>query len=75
MLPYTQIRVWIEDSEGNRVSKRVSNPDDEDGDEYIWELDFNADETGSRVSYLIIAEGEDSDDTDEYDFKLRVDEE
>ncbi len=68
-------RVWIEDSEGNRVSKRVSNPDDEDGDEYIWELDFNADETGSRVSYLIIAEGEDSDDTDEYDFKLRVDEE
>ena len=67
-------RVWIEDSNGDRVGKRVSSPDDEDGDEYIWELSFNADDTGSRVSYNVIAEGEDDDNYDEYDFTLRVNE-
>lgn len=65
-------RVWIEDSAGDRVGKRVSSPDDEDDNEYIWELSFNADDTGSRVSYNVIAEGEDSDNYDEYDFTLRV---
>lgn len=64
-------KVWIEDSSGARVDK-VSKPDREKGDEYIWELDFEADETGSRVSYLVVAEGEDDDDTDEFDFKIEV---
>ncbi len=65
-------KVWIEDASGNKVSKRLSKPDDEDGDEYIWELDFTADKAGSRVSYVVIAQGENSDDTDEYDFKIKV---
>lgn len=66
-------RVWVEDSDGDRVSKRLSKPDDEDDDEYVWELDFNADDPGTRVTFVVIAEGEDEDKTDEYDFKLRVD--
>lgn len=66
-------RVWIEDSDGDRVSKRLSKPDDEDDDEYVWELDFNADDPGTRVTFVVIAEGDDEDKTDEYDFKLRVD--
>lgn len=64
-------KVWIENASGDRVDKRTK-PDREKDDEYVWELDFTADDEGSRVSYVIFAEGEDSDDTDEYDFKIKV---
>jgi uncharacterized protein YrzB (UPF0473 family) len=65
-------KIWIEDSSGDKVSKRLTKPDKEKSDEYVWELDFTADKSGSRVSYVVIAQGEDKDDTDEYDFKIKV---
>jgi uncharacterized protein YrzB (UPF0473 family) len=65
-------KIWIEDSSGDKVSKRLTKPDKETSDEYVWELDFTADKSGSRVSYLVVAQGEDKDDTDEYDFKIKV---
>lgn len=64
-------KVWIEDASGDKVD-RVSKPDREKNNEYIWELEFNADDAGSRVSYMVVAQGEDKDDTDEYDFKIKV---
>ncbi len=64
-------KVSIEDASGDRMD-RTTKYDRERDDEYIWELDFDAEKTGSRVTYYVIAEGEDSDDTDEYDFKIKV---
>jgi hypothetical protein len=66
-------KLWIEDASGDRVSKKLTKPDDETSDEYIWELDFTAEKSGSRVSYVVIAQGDSSTDIDEYDFKIRVD--
>jgi hypothetical protein len=66
-------KIWIEDSSGDRVSKKLTKPDDETSDEYIWELDFTAEKAGSRVSYVVVAQGDSSTNIDEYDFKIRVD--
>lgn len=63
-------KVWIEDSDEERVSKKASKPDDEKSSEYIWELDFTAEETGKRT-YTVFAEDED-ENTDNYDFKITV---
>ncbi len=60
-------KLWVEDSRGTKASRTYSTPDDEDGDEYIWEVTFSTvddNETKKTKSFTIIAE-DDEDETDE----------
>lgn len=54
-------KLWVEDSRGQRVSRTLTEPDDEDGEEYVWEVVFSAidDNNKSSRSFTIIAEDED----------------
>lgn len=62
-------KLWIEDEDENRMVKKTK-PTDKDDDEYVWEVDFEADDEGKRT-YTIFVEDEDGN-TDEYDFKITV---
>lgn len=62
-------KLWIEDEDENRMVKK-SKPTDDNDDEYVWEVDFEADDAGKRT-YTIFVEDEDGN-TDEYDFKITV---
>ncbi len=59
-------KLWIEDSRGQRVSRTYTNPDDEDGTEYVWECDFSSidDDFKNSRTFTIIAQDEDKE-TDE----------
>lgn len=60
-------KLWVENARGEKASRTYSKPTEEDGDEYIWEVDFSTVEDSYKASrsYTIIAQGEDKDDTDE----------
>lgn len=64
------VKVWVEDEEGSRTSKKVTKPTKEKNNEYVWEIDFTPDDTG-RLTFTIIAE-DDDDNTDEWDIKVTV---
>lgn len=63
-------KVWVEDSRETQVSKIYKNPDDEDGSDLIWEIDFSPIDDG-RQTFTIIAQ-DDNKDTDSWDFKITV---
>jgi len=62
-------RVWIEDPDDKKVTSSKKH-DKKDGDEYIWELSFEADEVGT-TTYTVYARDEDGEEEKET-FKLRV---
>lgn len=64
-------KVWVEDSAGDRISKVYKSPDDEDDDEYTWDIDFNPTKTG-RKTFTVIAEGDNSKEQDSYDFTVTI---
>lgn len=64
-------KVWVEDSAGTRISKVYKTPDDEDDDEFTFNIDFNPTKTG-RKTFTVIAEGDNDDEQDSYDFTLTI---
>ena len=62
-------RVWIEDPDDKKVTSSKKHTK-KDGDEYIWELSFEADEVGS-TTYTVYARDEDGEEEKET-FKIRV---
>lgn len=62
-------RVWVEDEDDRRVANKKKY-DEKDGDEYIWEISFEAEDEG-RISYTVFAENEDGEE-DEYSFSIKV---
>lgn len=64
-------KVWVEDSAGDRISKVYKSPDDEDDDEYTWNIDFNPTKTG-RKTFTVIAQGDNSKEEDSYDFTVTI---
>jgi len=62
-------KVWIEDGDDDKVASS-SKHDEKDGDEYIWELDFEADELG-KTTYTVYAKDSDGNE-DKETFTLRV---
>lgn len=62
-------RVWVVDEDDSRVANKKKY-DDKDGDEYIWEIDFEAEEEG-RMTYTVYAENDDGDE-DEYSFSIKI---
>lgn len=63
-------KVWVEDSRGTQVSKIYKSPDDEDGSDLIWEINFSPIDDG-RQTFTIIAQDDNKDD-DSWDFKITV---
>lgn len=63
-------KVWIEDEDGERVSKKTKY-DEKDDDEYTWEFDFEAPDDEGKYTYTVYAENENGD-TDEDTFKVKV---
>lgn len=63
-------KLWVEDSDGERVSKKMTKPTDTSSNEYEWELSFDPEEKG-RATYTVIA-SDDDDNTDEEDFRVTV---
>lgn len=63
-------RVWIEDSRGKQVSKIYKSPDDENGTELEWNMEFTPIEDG-RQTFTIVAQDENKND-DTWDFKITV---
>ena len=63
-------RVWVEDNRGTQVSKIYKSPDDEDGSDLIWEINFTPLDDG-RQTFTIIAQADHKDD-DSWDFKITV---
>lgn len=64
-------KVWVEDSAGDRISKVYKSPDEEDDDEYTWNIDFNPTKTG-RKTFTVIAEGDNDKEQDSYDFTVTI---
>ncbi len=62
-------KVWIENPDDEKVATK-SKHDEKDDDEYVWELDFEADETGS-ITYTVYAKDADGNE-DKETFKVRV---
>ena len=62
---------WVEDGAGDRISKVYKSPDDEDDDEYTWNIDFNPTKTG-RKTFTVIAQGDNSKEEDSYDFTVTI---
>lgn len=62
-------RVWIENGDDDKVAS-LSKHSEKDDDEYVWELDFEADEEGS-ITYTVYAKDEDGNEEKET-FKLKV---
>lgn len=63
-------RVWVEDSRAKQVSKIYKSPDDEDGNDLVWEIEFTPIDDG-RQTFTIKAQDENKDD-DSWDFKITV---
>ena len=63
-------RLWVEDNRGEQMSRIYKNPDEEYGNEYVWEIDFSPLDNG-RQTFTIIAEDE-NQDNDSWDFKITV---
>ena len=63
-------KVWVEDSRGTQVSKIYKSPDDEDGSDLIWEINFSPIDDG-RQTFTVIAQDDNKDD-DSWDFKITV---
>lgn len=63
-------RVWVEDSREKQVSKIYKSPDDEDGNDLIWEIEFTPIDDG-RQTFTIKAQDENKKD-DTWDFKITV---
>lgn len=63
-------RVWVEDSREKQVSKIYKSPDDEDGNDLVWEIEFTPIEDG-RQTFTIKAQDENKND-DTWDFKVTV---
>lgn len=62
-------RVWIEDPDDKKVAS-LSKRTEKDDDEYVWELDFEATDTG-KITYTVYARDSDGNEVDET-FKVRV---
>ncbi len=61
------VKVWVEDARGdNKLSKVYKTPDDEDGNDLIWEIEFSPIEDG-RKKFVVIAQDEDKNE-DSYTF-------
>ena len=60
-------KVWVEDARGeNKLSKVYKSPDDEDGNDLIWEIEFSPIEDG-RKKFVVVANDDDGND-DQYTF-------
>lgn len=62
-------KLWVEDSRGTKASRTYTTPDDEDGEEYIWNVTFstvNDDETKRTKTFTIIAEDDERETDEEY---------
>jgi hypothetical protein len=64
------VKVWIEDSRGNRVSKIYKTPSDEDGSDLVWDMTFSPTETGKNT-YTVVAQ-DDNSKKETKDFKVTV---
>lgn len=64
-------RVWVETSRGTQVSKIYKEPDDIDGTDYIWNINFSPIDTDTRQSFTVIAEDENKK-TDEDSFRITI---
>jgi len=62
-------KVWIEDPDDKKVAS-LSKRTEKDDDEYVWELDFEATDTG-RITYTVYARDSSGDEVKET-FKVRV---
>lgn len=61
------VKVWVEDARGeNKLSKVYKTPDDEDGNDLIWEIEFSPIEDG-RKKFVVIAQ-DDNKKEDSYTF-------
>lgn len=67
----TVARVWIEDEDDDNVTNKLKNPTKKNTDEYIWEFEFEPDDTGRRV-YTIYASDEDEEDYDTTSMRIKV---
>ncbi len=63
-------KVWVEDSRGSQLSKIYKSPDDIDGSDYIWEIEFSPIDDG-RQTFTVVAQDENKEQ-DTWDFKVTV---
>lgn len=67
----TVSRVWIEDEDDDNVTNKLKSPTRKNTDEYVWEFEFEPDDTGRRI-YTIYASSEDEDDYDTATMRIKV---
>lgn len=64
-------RVWVEDDRETAVSRVYKSPDDEDGNDLIWEIEFTPLDTG-RQTFTVKAQDDSRKNDDTWDFKITV---
>jgi hypothetical protein len=64
-------KVWVEDEDGTRISKKLTKPTDEKNNEYIWELDLDPESKG-KYTYTVVATDDDEESRDDQAFKITV---